>query len=253
MVTVTLSSFKGGTGKSSLTILLGNAYAASGRRVLTIDLDHQQNVTRYHATDLDAITERNIAEAFHRETLDGNVLPSHVVNTDFVAGSFGVLKQRTVNPRTLTRILEPVRDDYDVCIVDCPGTVDNIVLNGWYAADRIVTPARQDGFDLLGIKDFQEIMTGELTEAKPWTIVLNFYRTPRTSSSDNLGIQMGEAFTAKYSNLSAVRIPETVTIERAVHGAEMITTAKRTRPVYDAIVGLATELLGEPVEPKGAI
>lgn len=251
MVTVALSSFKGGTGKSSLSILLGNAYAGSGRRVLVVDLDHQQNVTRYHSTEPPG--DRNIAEAFHRGALDGNVLPSHIVNTDYVAGSFGILKQRAANPRTLSRILDPIQGGYDVCIVDCPPTLDNIVLNAWYAADRILTPARLDGFDLLGVADFGAIMDEELPDPKPWTVVLNFYRKPRSSSSDNLGIQIDEAFTAKYPNLSSVRIPETVTIERVIHGAEMLTAAKRTRPVYDAIVALATELLGEPVEPEGGI
>lgn len=251
MTTIALSSFKGGTGKSSLSVLLGNCYAVAGRRVLIVDLDHQQNVTRYHATDPDATRDRNIAEAFHRGTLDGNVLQSHIMNTDFVAGSFGILKQRAANPRTLARILEPVRGDYDVCIVDCPPTLDNIVLNGWYAADRIATPARLDGFDLLGIADFGNALGEEIPDHGPWTIVLNFYRPPRSSSSDNLGFQLDEAFVAKYPNLSKARVPETVTIEKAIHGGVMITAAQRTRNVYDAVVSLATELIGDPVEPEG--
>ena len=252
MVSVALSSFKGGTGKSSLSILLGNTWAASSRRVLVVDLDHQRNTTQYHATAPDAIVDRNVAEAFHRGTLDGNILSSHIKNTDFVAGSFGILQQRAANPRTLGRLLAPVRSDYDVVVVDCPPTLDNIVLNAWIAADRIVTPARLDGFDLEGVVAFGDALHVEAPE-KAWSVVLNFHRSPRSSSPDNLALQLDKVFANRYPNLSPVRIPDTVTIYKAVHDGNAITTAQRTARVYDALVALASEIIGEPVEPEGGV
>ena len=251
MVTIALSSFKGGTGKSSLSVLLGNAWAASGRRVLVVDLDHQRNTTAYHATDPNAIADRNIAEAFHRGTLEGNVLESHIDNTDFVAGSFGILQQRAASPRTLDRILEPIRGAYDVAVVDCPPTLDNIVLNAWNAADRIVTPARLDGYDMDGVAQFGKALQIEVPDSGTWTVVLNGYRSPRSSSADSLGLQLEAAFAERYPNLFPVRIPDTVAVYRAVHNGEAITTARRTAKVYAAIVALASELIGETVTPKG--
>ena len=251
MVTVSLSSFKGGTGKSSLSVLLGNAWAASGHRVLVVDLDHQRNTTQYHATDPEAIVDQNIAEAFHRGSLDGNILSSHIDNTDFVAGSFGILQQRAASPRTLGRLLQAVRNDYDVVVVDCPPTLDNIVLNAWNAADRIVTPARLDGYDLDGVAQFGKALQIEAPDSGMWTVVLNGYRSPRSSSADSLGFQLEAAFAQRYPNLFPLRIPDTVTVYRAVHNGEAITTAQRTAKVYDAIVALASTLIGQTVEPKG--
>lgn len=252
MHTIALSSFKGGVGKTSLSILLSNAYAAAGKRVLVVDLDHQRNATMYHSTDPDAVAVHNVAEAFHRGTLDGNVLPSHVMNTDILAGTFGILQQRAASPRTLSGLLEGVRDDYDVCIADCHPTIDNIVLNAWFAADRIVTPARLDGFDLDGVVDFESSLRIEVPEKLPgWTVVLNFYQSPRSSSPENMTLQLDDAFAERYPSLSPVRIPDTVAIRKAIHEGEAITTAKRTERVYEAIVSLASELLGGPVEPEG--
>lgn len=251
MTTVAFSSFKGGTGKSSLSVLLGNAFAAAGLRVLMVDLDHQRNTTQYHSTDPDLVVEKNIAEAFHRGDLQESILQSHIDNIDFVAGSFGILQQRAASPRTLARLLEPVRSTYDVVVIDCPPTLDNIVLNAWNAADRIVTPARLDGFDLDGVGAFGKALDSEVPEKSScWTVVLNEYRS-RSSSSDSLDQQLEKAFIDRYPNLSVVRIPETVAVYRALHNGEAITTAQRTVRVYEAVVTLASELIGTPVTPEG--
>ena len=252
MVTVALTSFKGGVGKSSLAVLLGNCWAASGRRVLLIDLDHQRNATRYHATDAEVILHRNISEAFHRGSLEGNILPSHIEGIDFVAGSFGILGQRAASPRTLGRLLEPVRGNYDVAVIDCPPTLDNIVLNAWQAADRIITPARLDGFDLEGVAAFGQALRAEIPEREPgWSIVINFYRAMRSASAQSMQAQLEHTFEARYPNLCPVRIPETVAIAKAVHEGETVTTALRTAKAYEALVSLSSSVLEECVVPVG--
>lgn len=48
MKTICFSSIKGGTGKSSLCILLANYTAAAGYRVLVADLDIQNSATSYY-------------------------------------------------------------------------------------------------------------------------------------------------------------------------------------------------------------
>jgi chromosome partitioning protein len=246
---ISLSSFKGGTGKSSLSVLLTNTYAAAGKRVLVVDLDHQQNTTSYHATDRDAIVSANIAEAYHRGRLDGNVLPSHVVNVDFVAGSFGILQQRSASPRTLAGLLEPVRGRYDVVVVDCPPTLDNLVLSAWDAADTIVTPARLDAFDLEGLDTFGETLKREAPDGKRWIVAVNFYRS-RSTGEGSLGFDLLEAYRDRFP-LSDYHVPDTTAIFRAVHNGEALTDAKRTQTVFQAIVGLAGEAYGEPVTPAG--
>ena len=254
MKKITLSSFKGGVGKSSIAVLLGTTYASAGMKVLIIDLDHQRNATTFHATELKTIAEHNIAEAFHRGTLNGNILPSHIAGTDFVAGSFGILQQRAASAHTLRRLLEPIEDDYDICIIDTPPTLDNIVLNAWTAADRIVTPARLDGYDLDGVATLGMAIEAEQPERLPgWSVILNFYRPPRTTKYDSLSLQMEDAFWKRYSNLSAVRIPDSTAVHRAIHNGEAITPAQRTKKVYEAFTALASDLIGEPVNPGGTI
>lgn len=248
MKTITVSSFKGGTGKTSLVLLLGNAYAAAGKRVLVIDMDHQQNATRYHATSWDDVAGKNISEAIHREDLTANILPSHIENTDFVAGSMGTVKQRTTPNKTLSRMMERV-SGYDVVLIDTPPSLDAMVLNAWTAADLILTPARLDTFDYDGLETIRDLIDLEAT-GTPWQIVLNFHRPARSQNENNLTFNFEQAFTETYPNILPVRIPDTMAIHRAIHDGETITTAKAKQKAYSAITELAATLIDSPLQPE---
>jgi len=248
--TIAISGFKGGTGKTTLAILLGSAYAASGRRVLAIDLDHQRNLTRFHRIGPE--DDKNIASAFESGDMEKTITPSHMIRTDYVAGSIGILRYRSDSPETLATLIEPVRDTYDVIIVDCPPTLDGIVLNAWTAADHIVTPARLDGFDLVGVSEFGLLLAEEVpTAISSWTVVVNFYRTPRPNHNRELNFGIEQTFANRYKNLSPIRIPATVHVHRAIHESCSLTSSMRSEAAYQAIVQVAEEVLGERVETNG--
>lgn len=247
---IAVSGFKGGTGKTTLAILLGSAYAASGRRVLAIDLDHQRNMTRFHGVGVKS--DQNIASAFESGELGSAITPSHMIRTDFVGGSIGILRYRSDSPETLTRLLGPVRDAYDVVILDCPPTLDGIVLNAWMAADHIVTPARLDGFDLAGVAEFGQLLAEEVPSiVNFWTVVVNFYKPPRRNQNLELDYGIEDSFANRYEKLSPVRIPATVHVHRAIHESCSLTSAMRSAAAYQAVVQVAGEVIGERVDTKG--
>jgi chromosome partitioning protein len=248
MTVTTVSSFKGGTGKTTLAILLGNALAAAGRRVLVIDLDHQRNLTQYHTEDWDATRTHNIAEALHREDIRPNIVPSHIEGIDLVPASFGVLKFRSIAPRVLRGLLEDIKDRYDAVLIDSPPSLDNVVLNGWVAADRILTPARLDSYDLDGLAYFRETIRGEAPDKlDSWRIVINFYHPPRSTRSDNIAVQYENAFRESYENIAPSRIPDSAAIRNAIHGGFVLSDAKAKVKAFNAITQLAAETLEEPI------
>ena len=51
MNVITLSSLKGGVGKSSITIQLANCLGMAGKKVLVIDMDLNNSVSSYYLTD----------------------------------------------------------------------------------------------------------------------------------------------------------------------------------------------------------
>ena len=65
---ITVSSIKGGVGKSSVVLLLANNLASRGRKVLVIDTDLNNTVTVYYTMGIGRIGEicerQNISLAF---------------------------------------------------------------------------------------------------------------------------------------------------------------------------------------------
>ena len=46
--------------------------------------------------------------------------------------------------RFLVSALEPIADDYDVCVLDCPPNLGLLTVNALVAADRILVPVRME-------------------------------------------------------------------------------------------------------------
>ena len=71
---ITVSSIKGGVGKSSVVLLLANNLASRGRKVLVIDTDLNNTVTVYYTMGIGRIGEicerQNVSLAFSRGKID---------------------------------------------------------------------------------------------------------------------------------------------------------------------------------------
>lgn len=124
---IALMNQKGGVGKTANTINLGAALAELGKRVLLVDFDPQGHLTdalgieetpddktlkRKMLTEWDGELREIIVE--HRPNL--HVLPT---NLDAFLLDRGLYMSQGREHR-LARILAPLDEDYDVCLLDCP-------------------------------------------------------------------------------------------------------------------------------------
>ena len=98
MNVITLSSLKGGVGKSSITIQLANCLGMAGKKVLVIDMDLNNSVSSYYLTDetKENIGSKNIADALSK---NGNKLADFTVptqrrNVDLIASSLYLIDLR---------------------------------------------------------------------------------------------------------------------------------------------------------------
>jgi chromosome partitioning protein len=179
-VVVSLSSIKGGVGKTNITILLANCLASAGKRVLLIESDLNNSLSFYYLGDtvmLEETKKRNIAAALSNEgnDLSDYALPTTRDRLDLIASSAYLSDLRTLSEKRLARMTGTLAGKYDVVIIDCHPTYDNIVLNALHAADYIITPVLKDLFSYNAAVFLSEVLPRDTEKAGNWFILVNGY------------------------------------------------------------------------------
>jgi len=154
---------KGGVAKTTSVHALGYALVERGRRVLLVDIDPQACLTFSVGADPDSL-EYSLHDVFVRKMKVADVrrpvagveglelLPA----TIDLAGSEVHLLTRTGREHVLARALEPVADDYDVILVDCPPSLGVLTINGLTAAQEVIIPLQCEALSHRGVGQLLE-------------------------------------------------------------------------------------------------
>lgn len=240
MKTITFSSIKGGTGKSSLCILTANHAAAAGYRVLVADLDLQNSATSYYVDDPEPIERKNLAAALQSKRMSENIVPSNYMGIDLLASSLDLVDLRALGEKTLSRMLAAEALPYDFLFLDTPPTYDNLVLNALHAADLILTPALFSRFDLKGAIFYQGILTRDTEKLSAWRILFNCYKPARSENPDALRNQYEGLFRETFGDtIAPVTIPDSGFVRRAIDTREKITSSAAKAALHSAVGALA--------------
>lgn len=140
---------KGGVGKSTTTFHLARAAVRKGRRVLVVDLDPQGNLTSVAAAEPVGEDQAGLADALSArasETIRDVIVPGIWPGLDVVPTSgetLGYVRDELViagagREGRLRDALTGVADDYDLILIDCAPSLDQLTINGLSAADGVV-------------------------------------------------------------------------------------------------------------------
>lgn len=174
MQIVSVSSLKGGVGKSSVTLGLASAAMRDGHRVLVIDLDPHADATTglgasaRHGADVGSVLNGRVARSAARAA----AVPSAWIERERAAerdageqpGSsrLDVLPGSATSSRLdrstfrgkdldrLSRALEGMGSDYDLALVDCPPNLNALTRLAWAASDKVLTVAEPSLFSVAG-------------------------------------------------------------------------------------------------------
>ncbi len=154
---------KGGVGKTTTAVNLAACIAASGSQTLLVDLDPQCNATvalgkdrDLHPSSYDCLTGSvSVAEAARPAGPDNLWLVP--ANRD-LAGAAVELPRIEGSETRLRERLGPIRERFEVSLLDCPPSLGPVSVNALSAADRAIVPVQAEYLALEGLVQFLETL-----------------------------------------------------------------------------------------------
>jgi chromosome partitioning protein len=156
---------KGGVGKTTSVVNVGAFLAASGRRVLIVDMDPQSNATSGLGFDKNQVARSTYDLLLQAATLDDvmieydhdglKLLPA---NPD-LSGAEVELVNEMAREYRLKRALEPAEGHFDYVLVDCPPSLSLLTINALTAArDGVLIPVQCEYLALEGLSQLMQTL-----------------------------------------------------------------------------------------------
>ena len=180
---LSVTNFKGGSGKTTSAVHIAQHLAMTGHRVLAVDLDPQASLSALfgYQPELDLIGNDTIYGAIRYDSevrpLADIIRKTYFHGLDLVPGNLELQEFEHATPRALaerrqgdahglffTRVqaaLQSVADRYDVVILDCPPQLGYLTLSALCASTSVVVTVHPQMLDVASMSQFL-FMTSDL-------------------------------------------------------------------------------------------
>ena len=153
---IAVANQKGGVGKTTTAVNLSTSLAKKNKKVILIDGDPQGNATSGLGVEKDlenSLYDVLVNEVDIKTTLQDTCVKTLKVcpsNMDLAGAEVELVSQMSREFRMKEK-LDPIKDEYDYIIIDCPPSLGLITLNSFTAADSVLIPVQCEYYALEGL------------------------------------------------------------------------------------------------------
>jgi chromosome partitioning protein len=155
MRTIAVLNQKGGVGKTTTVVNTAAALAATGLKVVVIDLDPQAHLTIHLGLEPEKIESGSYRVLTQSAQLEEEIslarpnlwlLPANINLVGAETELVSVVGRETI----LREAIRPIEDKFDYLIIDCPPSLGLLTLNALAATDEVLIPLQPHFLALQG-------------------------------------------------------------------------------------------------------
>ncbi len=156
---VSFLNHKGGVGKTTSAINLGAGMVELGKKVLLVDLDPQANLTlalgigRQPKSIYESLRgEAELTPVTYKENLD------LITSTLDLSSAEMELMNEAGREYILRELFEPLQEEYDYIIIDCPPSLGLLSLNALTCSQYVIVPLQTEFLALQGLAKIKQVI-----------------------------------------------------------------------------------------------